>query len=141
MIEPADLSPYLSKPAYYGGWSTKKRELSQSELRAVGPMTSPVQINAHPGVALLHSAGLPAAANSPAGNVRGLVPASNQNTTGALRVTYDPFAGVVLEYLNNNGTVQLQLPTAAAVAYLRAGLTAEGLNKPQSPVLSLRAIA
>lgn len=40
---------------------------------------------------------------------------------------------IVTEYVGNNGQVTLQLPSAAALAYLRAGLNAEGqpIQKPE----------
>lgn len=43
----------------------------------------------------------------------------------------DPLAGVMItEYRSEDGTVTSQIPSAAAVAYLRMGLTATG-EKPQ----------
>ncbi len=39
----------------------------------------------------------------------------------------DPVAGVmILQYLDSDGQVQTQIPSAASVAYLRVGLTATG---------------
>ena len=39
----------------------------------------------------------------------------------------DPIAGVmVTQFLDSNGEVQAQLPSAAAIAYLRVGLTVTG---------------
>src|SRR5579871_1521720 len=52
----------------------------------------------------------------------------------ASRAVIDPSAGVVLQYLNNDGTLQSQSPSSAAVAYLRAGLTADGLSKQTAAV-------
>ena len=46
------------------------------------------------------------------------------------RLVVDPLAGVITEFLSSNGQVQSQIPSAAVVAYLRAGLTADGQNKP-----------
>ena len=48
---------------------------------------------------------------------------------GALQLKSDPFAGVVIQFLNNKGDVAAQTPTAAALAYLRAGLTEDGHPK------------
>jgi hypothetical protein len=51
------------------------------------------------------------------------------------RVLIDPSAGLVTEYLNNAGSqVVSQIPSAASVAYLRIGLTAEGLEKNEAPL-------
>jgi hypothetical protein len=44
----------------------------------------------------------------------------------------DPIAGVVItEYLSEDGQVRMQMPSEAAVAYLRSGLTASGLPNPE----------
>ncbi len=45
------------------------------------------------------------------------------------RITVDPSAGVILQFLDNKGQVESQSPTFAAVAYLRAGLTRDGYTK------------
>ncbi len=45
------------------------------------------------------------------------------------RLVSDPSAGVIIQYLNSDGTVQSQIPSTAVVAYLRAGLTAQGLSR------------
>jgi len=43
------------------------------------------------------------------------------------RMVSDPVTGVMItEYFNSQGNLQAQLPSAAAVAYLRMGLTAKG---------------
>jgi len=47
------------------------------------------------------------------------------------RITVDPLAGVITEFLNGSGQVQAQIPSAAVVAYLRAGLDSNGQAKPQ----------
>jgi hypothetical protein len=45
-------------------------------------------------------------------------------------IKIDPMSGVMItEYLNSSGAVQSQIPSAVAVAYMRIGLTAEGLPK------------
>ena len=44
------------------------------------------------------------------------------------RIKSDPAAGIMIaEYLSSTGEKQLQTPSATVVAYLRSGLTAEGL--------------
>lgn len=48
------------------------------------------------------------------------------------RIVIDPTAGVITQYLNSNGDVQSQLPSITAVAYLRAGLTPDGLSNKES---------
>lgn len=45
------------------------------------------------------------------------------------RITVDPRAGVILQFLDSKGQVESQSPTFAAVAYLRAGLTRDGYTK------------
>jgi hypothetical protein len=46
------------------------------------------------------------------------------------RIIVDPLAGVITQFLGTNGELQSQIPSAAVVAYLRAGLTPEGFAKP-----------
>ncbi|NDE90279.1 MAG: hypothetical protein EB059_03955 [Alphaproteobacteria bacterium] len=49
------------------------------------------------------------------------------------RLRYDRLAGVVVtEFMNHAGTVQLQTPSTAVLAYLRAGLGADGHSKNPS---------
>lgn len=51
------------------------------------------------------------------------------------RLRYDRLAGVVItEFLNQSGTVQLQTPSSAVLAYLRVGLGADGHSKYQPVV-------
>jgi hypothetical protein len=45
-------------------------------------------------------------------------------------IVVDPLAGPITEFLSANGQIQAQIPSAAVVAYLRAGLTSSGLPKP-----------
>ncbi len=52
-----------------------------------------------------------------------------ENLAGALRVVFDPLAGLVVEYLNGKGVVQSQIPSSAAVAYIHAGLMSTGLPR------------
>ncbi|MDX1923477.1 MAG: hypothetical protein SFW65_10160 [Alphaproteobacteria bacterium] len=57
------------------------------------------------------------------------------------RLRYDRLAGVVItEFLNQSGTVQLQTPSSAVLAYLRVGLGADGHSKYQ-PVEDKKDIA
>ena len=47
------------------------------------------------------------------------------------RTLIDPSAGFITQYLSANGSqVVTQTPTAITVAYLRLGLTPDGLSKP-----------
>jgi hypothetical protein len=49
------------------------------------------------------------------------------------RLRFDAPSGVVVtEFLKNGKDVQSQVPSAAALAYLRAGLQADGLSKSES---------
>ncbi|MGE3622564.1 MAG: hypothetical protein AB7H77_01640 [Bdellovibrionales bacterium] len=49
------------------------------------------------------------------------------------RITIDPLAGVITEFLGENGQVKAQIPSATVVAYLRAGLNPQGLPNQLSP--------
>jgi hypothetical protein len=51
------------------------------------------------------------------------------NTPISPRIVVDPLAGVITQFLSATGTVESQIPSAAVVAYLRAGLTASGETK------------
>jgi len=57
--------------------------------------------------------------------------APDPDTPISPRITVDPFAGVITEFLNTSGQVQSQIPSAAVVAYLRAGLNADGQVKQE----------
>ncbi|HEU0117445.1 MAG TPA: hypothetical protein VFR09_02325 [Alphaproteobacteria bacterium] len=48
------------------------------------------------------------------------------------RIVDDPTAGLLVQYLNSSGQVESQIPSTRVVAYLRAGLTAEGYAKPEA---------
>ena len=50
------------------------------------------------------------------------------------RIVVDPLAGVITQFLSSSGVLQSQIPSAAVVAYLRAGLTPDGFAK-QTPGL------
>jgi hypothetical protein len=54
----------------------------------------------------------------------------SSNTPISPRIVVDPLAGVITQFLSATGTVQSQIPSAAVVAYLRAGLTSSGQTKP-----------
>jgi len=53
----------------------------------------------------------------------------SSNTPISPRIVVDPLAGVITQFLSTNGQVQSQIPSAAVVAYLRAGLTSSGQTK------------
>jgi hypothetical protein len=48
------------------------------------------------------------------------------------QLQYDPSAGLITVYLNSSGQIEMQIPSATVVAYLRAGLTSQGLPQPQN---------
>ncbi len=50
-------------------------------------------------------------------------------TAPSPRITVDPSAGVILQFLDSKGQIEAQSPSFAAVAYLRAGLTRDGESK------------
>jgi hypothetical protein len=58
--------------------------------------------------------------------------AQPSNHTISPRIVVDPSAGVIIQFLSSNGQIQNQIPSSTVVAYLRAGLTPEGLQKPQT---------
>ena len=45
------------------------------------------------------------------------------------RITVDPVAGVITQYLDSTGKVTSQYPSTVVIAYLKAGLTAQGYSK------------
>lgn len=45
------------------------------------------------------------------------------------RINIDPVVGVIVQFLNPSGSVESQVPSFAAEAYLRVGLTVEGYRK------------
>lgn len=48
------------------------------------------------------------------------------------RLVYDKLAGIVItQFLSQSGTIQLQTPSNAVLAYLRVGLGADGQSKYQ----------
>jgi hypothetical protein len=68
--------------------------------------------------------------NSNASASTSAIGTSDSNTPISPRIVFDPFAGPITEVLSANGQIQAQFPSAAVVAYLRAGLTSSGLPKP-----------
>ncbi len=74
---------------------------------------------------------LPATAAADASNAA-VKPLSAPESLGiSPRILVDPSAGAIIQYLSSNGQVQLQIPSSTVVAYLRAGLTPDGLSKPE----------
>ena len=58
-------------------------------------------------------------------------------TAQSPRILLDPSAGYITQYLSANGSqVVSQTPSAITVAYMRLGLTADGLNKTASVATS-----
>lgn len=47
----------------------------------------------------------------------------------------DPQVGLILEYLGDKGAVVQQTPSQTVVAYLRAGLTEQGVKEPSATSL------
>lgn len=45
------------------------------------------------------------------------------------QIKADPVAGVIVQFLDKNGDIQSQIPSHAALAYLKAGLSADGTRK------------
>lgn len=72
----------------------------------------------------------------PSAAVSSATDTASQTSTAATslqnpKVILDPSAGFITEYLSDHGSqVVSQTPSAATVAYLRQGLTAEGTVKP-----------
>jgi len=54
----------------------------------------------------------------------------SSNTPISPRIVVDPLAGVITQFLSATGQLESQIPSAAVVAYLRAGLTTQGYAKP-----------
>jgi hypothetical protein len=121
-------------------------------------MTDAVNINASTATAPTKavSASAPASAaqattgnsnSSAAANTKSLVPTADPGVSP--RLVSDPVAGLIIQYLNSSGGIESQIPSSAVVAYLRAGLTADGFGKPianaissqGSPVSSTSAVA
>lgn len=74
----------------------------------------------------------PAAAPTPAASVTAKPLVAPSNSTISPRIVVDPSAGVIIQFLSSSGQVQNQIPSSTVVAYLRAGLTPDGLQKPQT---------
>ena len=87
---------------------------------AIGTIGSKVPPSAPRPAAPLAPASTPAAASS-----------QPQIQRMSPTMTFDPSSGVMItQYLGSDGKVQAQLPSTAAVAYLRVGLTATGEPRP-----------
>jgi len=78
-----------------------------------------------------------ASANSGASSFNASTTNTADNKNGATtsipsispRFVVDPRAGVITQYLNNEGKVTNQFPSNVVVAYLRAGLTQDGSSR------------
>jgi hypothetical protein len=55
----------------------------------------------------------------------------NDSPSISPRFVVDPRAGVITQYLNNEGKITNQFPSNVVVAYLRAGLTQDGSSANQ----------
>lgn len=78
-------------------------------------------------------------ADAPAGVVAAQAGSASAKTVNAQplnpRLRYDTLSGIVItEFLNQSGSVQLQTPSSAVLAYLRVGLGADGHSKYQPVV-------
>jgi hypothetical protein len=61
----------------------------------------------------------------------------SQTVSISPRIIDNASAGVIItEYLDSSGKVVSQNPSSTVVAYLRAGLTAQGLSKHTPPISS-----
>jgi hypothetical protein len=76
------------------------------------------------------AAGAPVAAASVASSVDSKPLTGGSSTPISPRIVVDPLAGVITQFLSATGQLESQIPSAAVVAYLRAGLTPDGLAKP-----------
>jgi hypothetical protein len=84
-----------------------------------------------PSVTSTQAAVAPAATVNTGAQATSSVTQAAQTTAASIspRIIDDPTAGVITQYLNSSGKVALQFPSTTVVAYLRAGLTAEGLSR------------
>lgn len=75
-----------------------------------------------------HATSVPAVTPTPS-----TAAATSKTTTQAVsispRIIDDPTAGIITQYLDSTGKVANQFPSTTVVAYLRAGLTSEGLSR------------
>ena len=72
-----------------------------------------------------------ASASAPAAVAAASAQPIDNDTSISPRIVIDPLAGEIIEFLSTTGQVQSQIPSSTVVAYLRAGLTPDGLSKPQ----------
>lgn len=54
---------------------------------------------------------------------------TSQNVSISPRIIDDPTAGIITQFLDSSGKIASQFPSTTVVAYLRAGLTSEGLSR------------
>lgn len=56
-------------------------------------------------------------------------------TTGSFssKLIVDPLAGVITEFLDGQGNIRNEIPSTTVIAYLKAGLTAQGYSKENLP--------
>lgn len=72
---------------------------------------------------------------APKASAKESLPKEAAPVTLSPRITADPATGVMIaEYLSSTGEKQLQFPSTAVVAYLRSGLTEEGLPIKRDPL-------
>ena len=68
------------------------------------------------------------------------IPSSPSSEQQSPRILLDPSAGFITQYLSANGSqVVSQTPTAITVAYMRLGLTPDGLSKPPTETVATTA--
>lgn len=91
-------------------------------------MTTTGISSATAGVVSTHSSIVPSAtASTPA--VVTTQKNSAQTVSISPRIIDDPTAGIITQYLDSSGKVASQYPSSRVVAYLRAGLTEQGLSR------------
>jgi len=84
------------------------------------------------GASTAPAAPVPAASIAPTSAAASATPAPAAGLLQNPKVLLDPSAGFITEYLSANGSqVISQTPSAITVAYLRLGLTADGLSKQE----------
>ncbi|MBI1273646.1 MAG: hypothetical protein GC131_06145 [Alphaproteobacteria bacterium] len=71
----------------------------------------------------------------------GSIKAATPSEAISPRIKADPVAGVIVQFLDSKGEVQVQTPSVATVAYLKAGLTSEGGVRSETQLPSVDAEA
>jgi hypothetical protein len=102
-----------------------EREKMTNPLTIAG-VNSSAQVSA-PAGAVVSSAAVPTSGST---NDTSKPLTADSNTSISPRIVVDPLAGVITQFLSSTGQVESQIPSSAVVAYLRAGLQADGLAKP-----------